>query len=344
VLVPVVPWWIRNVLDGLHPLFPFAGWPSPADGAGGSFVFMYAEKYGLGHAVADAALLPWNLLMRAEPDSFVFLGRISLLWAALVGAGLLAARRDPAARRLAVVVVLGGIGWAMGAQLLRYLLPVAGVAALLGGALRPAWPALLLWLVALPANVAPAWSRAEARVAVARGAEDRDTFLERELGAWPALRFLRDNVPDDAGVALLYAWQGYYVRQPYVLGSVEDHIPTRWWLWSHGDASLSDLAAGGVEYLLVGDVLFLKKSYPFLPSAVLDAQFRQPGERMRELLLRDATRLFAENRWEVWRLDPPAADAPPDAAHDPVGEPAGVPAGDPPPERSPPLDAPAAPP
>ena len=63
----------------------------------------------------------------------------------------------------------------------------------------------------------------------------------------------------------------------------------------------------GVRYLLVGDVHFLKKSYPFLTPEVLEEQFRRPEDLLRKLLTRDATRLFAEEKWEVWRLDAPVA-------------------------------------
>jgi hypothetical protein len=301
-LAPVVPWWARNLYEGLHPLFPFAGWPT-SDVPGAAFVFVYPEKYGLGRDLLATALLPWNLLMRAETDSFVFLGRVSLLWAALAAAAVGAARRDGAVRRLAFVAALGFVGWALGAQIVRYLLPVAAIAALAGGALPRRWPAWLLLVVSLPANLAPAYQRTAERIAVATGNQTRDAFLSETLPAWAALRFLREHVPPDAPVAMLFAWHGYYVPQPWILGSVEDHVPTRYWVWQHGDDALTALADGGVRYLLVGDVHFLKKSYPFLKPDVLEAQFKAPEARLRDLLLRDATRLYAGARWEVWRLD-----------------------------------------
>ena len=307
-VLPVVPWLLRNVADGLHPLFPFAGWPDAA-----SFVFVYAEKYGVGRAPLDWLLLPWNVLMNARTDTFAFLGRISLLWAAVIAAGALAARTHGAARRLGFIVLVGFVGWALGAQLLRYLLPLSAIAALLAAWLRPGWVPALLFLVSLPANLAPGWIRAAGRVAVATGNEPRETFLARELPAWSAIDFLRRHAPADASVAMLFAWHGYYVPQDVVLGSVEDHIPTRWWLWSHGDASLRDLESQGVDWLLVGDTQFLKKSYGFLSPEVLRAQFNEPVERLRALLLRDATRLYAQDRWEVWRLDA-RVDAPLDGA------------------------------
>jgi hypothetical protein len=308
-ILPVLPWWIRNVSSDLHPLFPFAGWPGASE-----FVFMYTEKYGAGRDWGALLMLPWNLLMRAEVDSFVFLGRLSLLWAGLAVAMLLNLRY-PGVKRLAVIAGIGLFGWAAGPQILRYLLPVLGIAALAGAALPRRWPALLLLLASLPANYGPALRQAAARAAVVTGAESADTFLERELPAWSALRFLRDHVPADAPVALLFAWHGYHVKQPWILGSVEDHIPTRYWVWRNGDQSLATLREMGVTHLFVGDVRFLKKSYSFLTPSVRDDQLVKPQEALRALLLREATRLFAKDRWEVWRLDTPTApttlDVPP---------------------------------
>ncbi|MDP2304859.1 MAG: hypothetical protein Q8P18_02405 [Pseudomonadota bacterium] len=320
-LAPVLPWWARNLYEGLHPLFPFAGWPTASlagDIPGAAFVFVYTEKYGLGRDLLASVLLPWNLLMRAEPDSFVFLGRVSLLWAALAAAALAASRRDGAVRRLAFVAALGFVGWALGAQIVRYLLPIAAIAALAGGALPRRWPAWLLLAVSLPANLAPTLQRSAERVAVATGNQTPDAFLSDALPAWGALRFLREHVPLDAPVAMLFAWHGYYVKQPWILGSVEDHVPTRYWAWQHGDEALHALRDGGVRYLLVGDIHFIKKSYPFLTPGVLQAQFTDPEARLREQLLRDATRLYAAARWEVWRLDPPvdSPDEPPDVTPD----------------------------
>jgi hypothetical protein len=308
-LLPLVPWWLRNLAEGLHPLFPFAGWPPAQDGA--EFIFMYPEKYGIGRDLVARLRLPFDLLFRAEVDSFAFLGRVSLLWLGLGVAAIGGARRDPALRRLLFVLLVGFAGWAAGAQIFRYLLPLFGIAALAGGALPRALPGLLLLLLSLPANLSPIWARATTQAAVVRGAETPDDFLTRELSAWPALRYLRDHVSPDAPVAGLFAWHNYWVKQPFLLGSVEDHVPTRYWVWQRGEASLTTLRELGVVWLLVGDVRFLKKSYAFLPPSVLDAQFTRPRDQLRELLLRDATRVFAQDRWEVWRIDPPALDAPP---------------------------------
>ncbi len=295
-LIPVVPWWLRNTMAGLHPLFPYTGWPDMPD-----FIFVYAEKYGVGRSIHHWLLLPWNLLMAARLDSFAFLGRISLGWAALaVAVWCGRSRRDVHA--LGVVFLLGFIGWAAGAQLIRYLLPLAGIAAYLLGA-APRSPALfLLPLLSLPQNLLPEWTVAIDRARVVGGAESRDAYLQRALSAWPALRYLQQHVPDEP-VALLYAWHGYYVDQPWILGSVEDHVPSRYWLMTQGDAALTVLRDHDIRWLFVGDIAFIKKSYAFLTTKVYSEQFVEPTDRLRMLLERDATRVFEDGRWEVWRLD-----------------------------------------
>lgn len=305
--LPVVPWWIRNVALGQHPLFPFAGWP-PVPGM--DFVFVYPEKYGLGHTWLDSLLLPFNVLFRAQPNSMVFYGKLSLMWLGLLAVPLFA-RGDEGrvVRRLSVLAVAGFTAWAMGAQVLRYLLPTLGVGALLLGTARlprPAW-ALLLF-ASFPGNLAPAWNRAASEAAVVTGREDADAYLTRELPPWPALRYARAWIPSDDKVALLGSWGGYYVDQPWILGSVEDHVPTRYWLALHGEEALHALYALDVRWLVVGDLPTVRRAYSFLDEGTFNQQFRAPAAQLDRLLLRDARRVYSANHTAIWRLDaPPAA-------------------------------------
>ena len=296
----LAPWLLRNAASGLHPLFPYVGWPA-VDG----FRFLYAEKYGVGHTWGDALRLPLDMLLTARIDSFVFLGQLSYGWAALaLGAALACVRRQDA-RMLALPLVVGFVVWANTGQLLRYLLPLVGIAMLLGAAGRWHKVAILLAVVSLPANVFPVLADAARATPVAAGKETETDYLSRELPAWPALAYLRQHVPPDERVALLYAWQDYWIIQPAVLGSVEDHTPTRHWLVSHGDSSLTDLYEQGVRWLFVGGSGFLRKTYVFLDEPAYQQQFVEPRERLERLLLRDATREFAHGHWAVWRLDAP---------------------------------------
>ena len=297
---PTLPWLARNALDGLHPLFPYAGWPDMAD-----FTFVHPEKYGMGHTWADAAMLPWRLVFEARHDSFAFLGRLNLVWVALIGGGAWAARREPAARRLGFVLLVTFAAWANGAQILRWLLPLCGVAALFGApSVRlGVGPLLVLTLASLPANLAPALARASEQAPAVTGLRTRTEWLDDALPAHRATRWLNANVDGDEPVGLLFAWHAYLLDHPTVLGSVEDHVPTRWWLRRHGDAALRALRARGVRWLLVGDVRFLRKSYTFLDDATFARAYAEPQAQLRRLLMAEATRAFAHERWEVWRID-----------------------------------------
>lgn len=303
-LLVLAPWWLRNATAGLHPLFPYAGWPDIE-----GFRFVYPEKYGIGHTWTDAARLPFDVLFRSRLDTFAFLGQLAWGWAPLLVGAAWAGRRSPEVRALLFVVVAGFLGWGASAQVMRYLLPLAGVAMLLGAASR--WGAAIacFTLLSAPKNQGPLLEEAIAGMPAASGAESEDSWLQREMPAWGALAYLRDEVPHTEPVALLYAWQGYWVEQPWRLSSVEDHTPTRRWLAVHGDDALRDLRADGVRWLLVGDVRFLRKSYRFLPEADWRKQFVEPRETLTRLLARDAVEVYSAKHWEVYRLDAaPAGD------------------------------------
>ncbi len=304
ILLPVLPWWLRNLAEGLHPFFPYAGWPE-------GMVFMYPEKYGLGRDWAAMALLPLNLLLRADIDSYAFLGRISLLWGGIFVAllwGILrrqpgkAGGDDPKAITLGAVLLVGFLGWASGPHWLRYLLPLAGVAGLAASRVRPSPLLSFLWLCSLPANYLPLLASAAEKLPVVTGQQSRDAFLEAQLPAWPALRYLRDQQPKNLEVALLFAWQGYYVEQPFLFGSVEDHVPSRFLLNQGGQATLSQLRDRGVQLLLVGERPFLRKEFAFLDESTWRDSFEGPHQLLERLLLLEATLLFHENGYAVWRL------------------------------------------
>lgn len=294
----VLPWWARNAADGLHPLFPYAGWPLIE-----GFRFLYPEKYGVGHTWKDALLLPINVLFRAKIHNNDFLGQLSWGWLPLGLGALWEARRNADARGLLGVLVVGFVAWGASAQVIRYLLPLAGVAIVAAAAGRAGWLAIVALCASAPQNLTPLWTEAGSQWMVVGGELTEDAWLRRELPAWGALRYIRDHAPPDAEVAQLFAWHGYWIDRPWILGSVEEHTPTRMWLAQHGDDALHALRKRGVTWLLVGDVRFLRKQYPFLPEAEWRAQFVAPRDLLTRLLARDAQRVYAGRHWEVYRLD-----------------------------------------
>lgn len=313
-LLLVSPWWARNLLEGLHPLFPFAGWPT-------AFPFQYLEKYGDGRALVDLLLLPWNAVMTAEITSNRFLGRVSPLW--LVGGvaslGALAGRNPRHARLVGACAIIL-VGWAAGPHWLRYLLPGIGPLAIAAGVGLGALAGLpesarggalvvgslgVAWLAGAPANLGPMVDEAADRLDAARGAESRDDFYAKRYLPWPAIAWANAHLPADAKVALLFDWSGYLIDRQVVLGSVEDHVPVRHWVLTHGDRSLDALQKAGVTHVMVRRARFLRKIYPFLSEDHLDQWFDAPVEHLDELLLLRATLVFQAGTNRVYRLDPP---------------------------------------
>ncbi|MCB9741583.1 MAG: hypothetical protein H6741_24810 [Alphaproteobacteria bacterium] len=303
----VAPWWLRNALEGLHPLFPYAGWPDAE-----RFVFAYVERYGLGRDWAAMWMLPWNLSVHAETTSYVFLGRVTpAVLLCVPGMVLAALRGDNLIHPVLAVSLVAFIGWAMGPHWLRYLLPAAPVIALAAGGgfvALPRWGkavVLLAWLAALPANLGPWLSDVVTLAPVALGEGDRDALMDARVPGNDAARWINTHAPPDARVALLFSWPIAGLERSNVLGSVEDHVPTRHLLFSRGDQSLAWLRAQGVTHVLAGKVHFIRKSYPFLDEETFEEQFVAAEAQLDALLLAEATLVFESGRYGVWRLNEP---------------------------------------
>jgi len=298
----VVPWWLRNAAEGLHPLFPYLGWPEDVP-----LTFMFPEKYGVGRAPLDFLWLPWNATVAARTDTFAFLGRITPAALALAPVAVLAGfrRRDP----VLLAALVAGAAWAAGPHWLRYLLPAApvlvvcaadGVATLGRLGRSGAW---MVWWLGLPANLGPWLADVVDRAPAAVGAEARDELLARRVHGYGAVRWVNEHTPQDAPVALLFAWPTLYVDRPSLLGSVEDHIPSRYLMLRHGPGALAHLQSLGVTHVLANRVRFLKKAYPFLSDEAFETAFEAPARDLEQALLADGVLVYEEGRFGVWRID-----------------------------------------
>ena len=296
----LAPWWIRNLVGGLHPLFPYVGWPSELG-------FMAPEKYGMGRGPLDFLLLPWNLTVHAQTDSFRFLGRVNPLGLACLPPALWVGIRGRSPWGIASVVLFAG--WAAGPQWLRHLLPGAPILALaLGGgfAALPGWGRMALvggWVLGLPSNLGPWLEGLQSRAGAAFYPEEREAVLQ-DVDGFRAADWVAQHAPVDARVAMLFSSAGYYVGRPAWLGSVEDHIPTRHWLRIHGEDSLHELSALGVTHLLVSHVGFVHKAYPHLSKEEFERSYTAPEALLSDLLLADGVLVFQDGRHSVWRLAP----------------------------------------
>lgn len=306
-LALVSPWWGRNLMEGLHPLFPFAGWPDTSV----PIAFQYLDKYGAGRSPADFFALPWRIFMDSEIDSFRFMGRLTPAWLVLAPFGLWAARTPGPARRIALGSAVGAIAWAIGPQWLRYLIPtlpllaLAAAAGLTTQAPRAlAGAALLAGLVGLPSNSLDVVETVADRIDVVSGSESRSDFLSRHHRGYGALEWANTHLPEDARVAMLFSWGGALLERRQMLGSVEDHVPTRHWILRHGTDSLQALAAAGATHAVVHRARFLKNAYPFLSESERKTQLEAPVQILKEQLLMEAHLLNQAGPLRVYRLPP----------------------------------------
>ncbi|RMF72981.1 MAG: hypothetical protein D6738_09945, partial [Acidobacteria bacterium] len=232
-LVAFAPWAIRNAVVAGNPLHPYLGaWFATGQAA--------APAARIGSAALDPAglvLAPTFGVLDPRGAAGVVGAAFPLaLVAALV---LLVARHDGVARRraapLLLAVVAGTAGWSLLEPLGRYLAPVLVPAAALGGAAAAALARaartaaaagrralaaaavgvlVLAMLWGLPAGLdAVTWRR----VATAFGHGPLDAELRRGASYWPAVPFVRDELPADARLLMVAEARTFAIdRDPVV--------------------------------------------------------------------------------------------------------------------------------
>lgn len=287
----VIVWWIRNLLVGDHFLFPYQGWEL-------EIPFLYLEKYGLGRDFEAMALLPWNIIMRANIDSLQFLGQLSpvfLLSPFLIWYWI--RQRD---WRGAFVILFGFGFWMAGPHWIRHLFPMFFVFVFMFSASIP-WHSwfvrgifFFLFFLGAERNILPFIDKTVHRM------EER----ERLIPGYRAMQWLNEHTSQQDRIALFFAWSGSELDREFVLGSVEDHTPIRHWFMKHGDQAIVKLKEQEVKYIVVGPHRFLPKAYPFLKKDRFEAQFLQPVQKMEALLLRDTRLLVQLDGYRIYKINP----------------------------------------
>ena len=299
--VIVLVWPIRNAVEGLHPLFPYMGWE-------GEFPFQYLEKYGAGRDFYSFLMLPWNVVVTAEIDTFRFLGRLNPLFLGAIPLAATACWKDVSQRRTLGVIVVFCLFWMTGPHWIRHLLPGLAIVSLwIGLSISSAsrlvfWGALFCWGCGLISNWAPLVEKLAHRLPVALGQVDKDSYRQEKIPGWKTLRWVDEKLPKSANIAILFSWAGLATERNYLFSSIEDHVPIRYWLSHHREKSLTLLQRQGITHLVVGPHVFLHKSYPFLTKDEFTQQFIEPIDLLEELLLRDAELIQQFSKYKVYRL------------------------------------------
>jgi len=290
----ISPWWIRNSIEQLHPLFPFTGWPDPA------MAFQAVEKWGAGRTALDFIWLPYRSIFQADPQTYAFHGRLHpLFFGCLVALPL--GLRSQRARPWAVAAGVGCIGWAMGPHWLRYAIPTLPLLALAGMAVIEPF---LKRRIARVALVALLFGLAPVGLAdMSRQLEGHFQYLIADSTPTDeALQFCNTHLPNDATVALMFTWENAALQRTQILGSVEDHIPSRHFILSHPDAPLAALRKSGATHVLIRNLEFRHSLYPTLDRKQFEAQYSRPVGLINHHLLMGADLLFSSSSHRVYRL------------------------------------------
>ena len=118
-----------------------------------------------------------------------------------------------------------------------------------------------------------------------------------------AFQFCNANLPKDAVVALLFEWSSTEVERKQILGSIEDHIPTRHFLLRNIGREAQALIEAGATHAIIRETLFLQKTYPFLSAEKLDQDFHVPVSNLNRSLETNAILLHQTRTHRVYRLE-----------------------------------------
>ena len=331
-LALVSPWWLRNLIDGLHPLFPYMGWPAiEGEQATENMQFFFLEKYGAGRDANAMFWLPWNAVMTSSFYELGFLGRLNPALLALAPLTLLRLR-ETAHRRIVIASLVAYLGWLAGAHWMRHLLPALPLLALACGSglhgiagtskspriiiLLSAWT---VGIAGIAANLGPLSTRIGSRAYAAMGCDfatslkslpkcESDSSLEYMRDnhrGYAAIEYVNKQLPPDAKVALLFQADTYLIQRSTLLGGVEDHIPVRYFLFQHQENSLSVLRDLGATHIMISKTRFLRKEYPFLSDAQFESDFQAPMLLLEDRLKMEATKIFEAKPTTIYRLDEP---------------------------------------
>lgn len=261
------PWYLRNYLWTGNPVYPFAheifggkNWSQEQADA-------YRNdqlQFGLGRDPAQLLLSPWNLSANPAPFADPIGARVGerVFLLPTLGVGVLAQPSvwlsgglAQGAGYLLAFAGLHTVGWFYLMQQIRYwllLLPIlaAGGLASIGSAAR--WVRLgYASLLALQGGFT-LWLMASVYLPVLPLAlRDRDAYLERRLQIYPAVRFLNEQTPTDAGVILLDETRGYYLQRRYLWGNAGHHRLIPYETMLTGEQLAQWLEANGYHYLLI---------------------------------------------------------------------------------------------
>lgn len=244
------PWYIKSLIYTGNPVYPFFyGIFGGKDWSAESAALYRADqlKFGMGRDFASLLMLPWNLTFHFArfndfaarlPAYFIFKGEITsnetvlfprnaMVYLTSIGPVFLAGlplialgtvkKGIPRALILASSVLL--LAWFFMMQDHRYLIPILALIApaIAYSAVQFGYKKITL-VVAASAGVFTAilmgifvWPS----VPVSLSIEKPDVYLTRELDLYPASKFINDELPKNAKIAMFGDTRGFYIDRNY---------------------------------------------------------------------------------------------------------------------------------
>ncbi|MFH1038213.1 MAG: glycosyltransferase family 39 protein [PVC group bacterium] len=282
-MILALPWYLKNLIFTGNPFYPFlysffggTGW----DAIRAADYRTILLRYGMGKSPVDYLLLPWNLSARASYTYYGFDGVIGPVFLLFLPLMIFTGKKSRWFKFLGYYCLVYFCTWALFSQQIRILVPIIPFASLLAAATIAAlWGKYTLLLrgclsLALAGvlifnldSIYSSWRILDPWPVVS-GRESKEAFLSRRVYNYPAVRFINENLSDDARVMFVYggnAW--YYCRREIVVDSIfQEHTLGK--IINNSD-SLSGVIDGlrdkGITHILINTQLTETGLYSVLP-------------------------------------------------------------------------------
>ncbi len=220
------PWYVKSLIYTGNPVYPFFysifGGRDWTAGLASNY-WMLQARFGMGHGVGALLALPYNLT--AYSYAFydtpgLYVGPILLVSVPILL--LLFQRRSSKLIGLLGFFLAQVVIWFFLSQQSRYLIPAFAVLAVLTAAIAYSDDRLrvvrgLLAAVFAGTAVFGLWTLFPAVQSAATALScGRDVYLRNTLDIYPAQRWMNENLPETAKVALFGDTRGFYLHREYV--------------------------------------------------------------------------------------------------------------------------------
>lgn len=238
--VMVLPWLIKNMIYTGNPVYPvlygiLGGHPWSEQQA--EWLIDWQHAIGMGRGVLDYILLPVRLFFMSDITKGYsrFAGTL-LPWPLIL---LPAAIFVPKSKRPVLFIFLGVfciffVGWAAGAQQVRFFIPGLPLMILCGvmglSALKKRGPVILYIIAAsivfaaplhlLVSHIIPEAKREGSYLNVISGRENNREFLRPRMRTFPCMEFIEVNTEPSEMVLYLFEPRTYYSPRPHVADSM----------------------------------------------------------------------------------------------------------------------------